>query len=311
MTLIELLVVISIIGVLVSLMMPAVQMAREAGRRMKCTNHLKQIGLALHMYHESLGTFPPGGITPGLSVNRPPSYTNWAIAILPYLEQRNLYNKYRQDLPNEHEENQSFRETHLPIYFCPSDIMPDILVRPAWGAAHDQGAYFARGSYRCMAGRSNGHPNWWDCQQVEWPDGVNPLPLEYRGVLHHVGTGGLRCEKISAITDGTSNTLAVGERHIKSNILERGTLWSCTSVYFNMGTAVPESRTLLVDYSRCHEIDPDRENECKRGWGSYHPTGLNFLRCDGSVRMLPKTIDMEIFCQAAAIADDAPVGSVF
>jgi len=305
-TLVEVLVVIAVIGILIALLLPAVQAARETARRMQCSSHLKQIALALHNYHDSHKVFPPGGITLGTAVDRPPSLTNWAICLLPYLEQEPLHDTYDQSMPNEAPENRATRESSVSIYLCPTDLDTDQLVVPAWGTPRDAGCSYARGSYRCVAGRADRHPNWWDCKQVEWPTGMNPLPNGWRGVLHHVGTGGLVCERFASLQDGSSNTLAFGERHVNSERLNRGTMWAATAVYYNMGTAVPESRTLFVNYDECVAIDPPNDNECKRGWGSYHSGGINFAACDGSVHMLSRNIDMGLFCQLASIAEHKP-----
>src|SRR3954447_11754276 len=97
-TLVELLVVIAIIGVLVALLLPAVQQAREAARRMSCTNSLKQIGIALHNHHDVKLSFPPGALNTGH--NGTPVYTTWTVEILPFIEQQALYQQYRQDLFN-------------------------------------------------------------------------------------------------------------------------------------------------------------------------------------------------------------------
>ena len=122
-TLVELLVVISIIGILVGLLLPAVQYAREAARRMKCSNNLHNIGIALHGYHESFKRFPPSAIwgapRPGGALPQLPYHHTWLKAILPYLEERALYNKTNSRLP-------AWGQTVLvdhktKIYLCPSD----------------------------------------------------------------------------------------------------------------------------------------------------------------------------------------------
>ena len=114
-TLIELLVVISIIGVLIGLLLPAVQAAREAARRIQCTNNLKQIALAAHNVHDTNGKFPPG-------VSLPPSSASVLAHILPHVEQGNLYNAFNMALDvTTRPANFTARNQQIRIYLCPSD----------------------------------------------------------------------------------------------------------------------------------------------------------------------------------------------
>src|SRR5213080_4712926 len=131
-TLVELLVVIAIIGVLVALLLPAVQQAREAARRMTCTNNLKQIGIALHNHHDVKLNFPPGALNTGH--NGTPVYTTWTVEILPFMEQQALFQQYRQDLFNSDPINRiNVGQQRMVPYECPSDPVRFKLEPPASG----------------------------------------------------------------------------------------------------------------------------------------------------------------------------------
>ena len=125
-TLVELLVVIAIIGVLVALLLPAVQAAREAARRMSCTNKLKQIALAIHNFHDVRGTLPAGNVVKqGPPNNKFDHYDTWTISILPYIEQGNLAQLWDQNLPNvvppaTSPQMDKLRTTLMPVYNCPA-----------------------------------------------------------------------------------------------------------------------------------------------------------------------------------------------
>ncbi|MBI2481634.1 MAG: DUF1559 domain-containing protein, partial [Planctomycetia bacterium] len=289
-TLVELLVVIAIIGILVALLLPAVQAAREAARRMSCSNNLKQISLSLHNYHDTYKTFPPGGVTPGGCCGTPSAGT-WTLFILPFMEQQPLHDRYDFNTWNDTNRNaaNTFVTTQLlPSYVCPSDINTKNTDRPSSG--NGSGLQYAPGSYRAVSGAGTG-ASWMDSNQY---DATFHFPN--RGVLHTVGgshytttipytanpSSGTR---LAGILDGTSNTIIVGEYHTKTQNRRR-TFWSYTYTSYNQSTVVVgEPRQLIPDYNRCVAIGGrGGDNTCKRGWGSLHPGALQFALADGSVR---------------------------
>jgi prepilin-type N-terminal cleavage/methylation domain-containing protein len=298
-TLVELLVVIAIIGLLMAMLLPAVQMAREAARRTSCVNNLRQIGAAIHLYHDSNNAFPPGGVSPGPCCSTE-SYTCWTIQLLPFLEQRSVYDLYEQPETNESPANKKVRTWYMPVYSCPSDISRKTVARPGSGPGYDLNLTYMPGSYRGVGGKSDGTSGWWD---------NNPrylkLPKRWRGVFHVVDAH-LRPENFAAVSDGLSNTLMVGEscmRPSRAFGLSRRTFWAYTYGSYNRSDAVPESRTLLGDYDRCTSLGGQGNIEpCSRAWGSFHNDTLNFLLCDGSIQTFSVTIDMNLFANAATIA---------
>ena len=292
-TLIELLVVIAIIGILIALLLPAVQQAREAARTMHCSNNLKQIGMACHNYHEVNSCFPPGGITEG-SCCGTRSGICWSISILPYLEHLSLFERYDSTAFNEAPVNKYVREARVAAYICPSEEGTDELDQPHSGPG--SGLLYRRGSYRAMTGRNamSGGGKWdeQDCSS---------LPRSWRGIMHHIGSPpnrDLRTERMADVKDGLSNTLMVGESATHSQ-QRRRTFWAYTYTSYCLSAAYPDSATLLVDFERCCEITVC--NNCKRGWGSYHPEGLNFVSGDGSVHFISRQIDMQLYCALATI----------
>lgn len=291
-TLVELLVVIAIIGVLVALLLPAVQSAREAARRSSCQNNLKQIGIALHNYHDTFLYFPPGGITLG-GCCATPSYTSWPISILPFLEQSNLSEKYVFSNTNEDAANLFVRTQYIKTYECPSELKLKQILVPESGPGGTGNLQFMGATYRGVEGKSDGS-GWWDTQQY------SGLPTHWRGVLHIVDHN-LKQERMGTVTDGTSNTLMIGEMSTKTH-LNRRTFWGYSYASYNKSCAVPQSRTLIADFDRCVAIGgAGGVDSCKRGWGSFHPGGLQFIHVDGSARTITTNIDMNLFCDLATI----------
>jgi len=321
-TLVELLVVIAIIGVLVALLLPAAQAAREAARRAQCQSNIKQIGLAVVGYTEAhAGELPPGGITNGDCCGTK-SKESWSIVILPHLEQQNLYDQYDFEAFNEDEVNWPVLQTILPVYLCPSDEDTDTLERPQSGPGNN--IPMARGSYRANSGRC-GNPakgNWDSASGSDgfFPKGRNPDFSHWKGPFRGIGKGkgrkiyltGSAPSELQHITDGLSNTIFIGEGTSKSSTgsasaaeanRRRRTFWAYSYTSYNRSCVFPETRTMLFDYARCVDVGgPGGKSACKRAWGALHPGGLHFAFGDGSVHFLSADIDMELFAGMASIA---------
>ncbi len=247
-TLVELLVVIAIIGVLVALLLPAVQAAREAARRAQCQNNLKQIGLACLNYESAKGTLPYGNMlmwpdtTPRSPMPRGTGAakygSGWTLEIMPFAENQQLKALYQPGVNTaltgttpEALKMKQLRETPVPAYACPSDH-PMELTAPASGPAGGA-VQFWPGSYRACAGRGDGYVTWYLWEALPMGMGDPPGPAGsgttpgkrihdgWRGPMHAVGgklTGALdrgfalQPEALKSITDGTSNTLLAAEQ---------------------------------------------------------------------------------------------------
>ena len=278
-TLIELLVVIAIIGILVGLLLPAVQQAREAANRVKCANNLKQIGLASHLFADRHGALPPSR----MSMAEGPS---WAWLILPDLEQQNLYNMWPEGwpypglapgapvTPQGIAQTAETLDTPVPTYFCPSFRSPgdansaEVFTQPS-GCVLSQAARGSVGDYAANIG-STGLD-----YTVSIPNGPS---VAQNGALRAVK--GVRFAEIS---DGLSNTLMVGEKHVPRGS-EGAAPWDC-GIYD--GHNVPCS-TRAAGPSFPLAILPQDP-----GWkfGSRHPGLTLFVFCDGSVHMLSNSMD--------------------
>lgn len=327
-TLIELLVVIAIIGILVALLLPAIQAAREAARRAQCQSNIKQINLAILNYASAhAGKLPPGGITNGPCCGTR-SYESWSISILPHLEQQNLHDQYRSDKFNEAPENWPVLQTIVPTYLCPSDEDTQELKRPQSGPGRN--IPMARGSYRANTGRC-GDPAaicFWDSPGESNcfgnVPGLGDVSDLWKGPFHAIGIAPSKSQpyryvrnvpKLRQITDGLSHTIFIGEGTSQSSksqdaslveaTYRRRTFWAYTYTSYNKSCVFPQTRTMLSDYGRCVEVGGQGGAEvCKRAWGALHPGGLHFSFGDGSVRFLETAIDMEVFAAMATMSGE-------
>ena len=306
-TLVELLVVIAIIGILVALLLPAVQAAREAARSVQCINNLKQLGLAILNYETQHGSFPPGGLHDGPDTIPSPynqhnnlAYcrTNWAVCILPFLEQGNLYDRYDNNLPNGDAANLPVLQTLLPVMACPSDVDTDKLLQGIFYLSNQAGA---PGSYKGVdSGRAGATGGWWGFPPHHATGG---LIAEERGPLHAVVPNVGRFSAVTApeIRDGLSNTLLIGEYHSTTSPVW-GPTWAATYNWANIGTAQVESVAHGVpDYNAC--LADAVFSECKRAFASLHSGNvINFVMCDGHVVRISPSIDGTVFQANGTIA---------
>jgi prepilin-type processing-associated H-X9-DG protein len=298
-----LLVVIAIIGVLVALLLPAVQAAREAARRASCTNNIKNLGLGAINYHDARRAFPPGFEAVKDSTGVP--QWGWTVFTLPYLEQQGLFNQLSPTTrPLDDKTTASFfsassgnsaqlalLQTALPIFRCPSDDTASLL-------PNDQGADCGASNYRYFDG-------------PHVPSGFQPATSNYIGNRGFVDAGcqpksrpwrcmsngifyGASSVSNKNITDGTSNTFLVGER---DGYCSSGTwIGIRNSDGPNMFSAYYVLGRVSVQLNHPQPCD----NYCTEGFSSRHAGGAIFGFCDGSVRFISEDINSDVGPNAGA-----------
>lgn len=333
-TLIELLVVIAIIAVLVALLLPAVQQAREAARRSQCKNNLKQIGLALHNYHDVAGRFPAALIGTGrcgpACRGITPTYMNttgWVL-LLPYLDQAPMYNMYNFNVPSSVSNPSSYTkpaaagvaisDTNKGIYgmplavlTCPSDTFPAPIVTSNPDVVTDfyERNGVARSNYLFSTGELTDYNEGWSFYQ-----GI--------GYFHQGAFGNDNAASLSDIKDGSSNTILVGEAKQIGLSTSFGPYWGAGTHTCCHGRTPSDAvntstcgATTVLNGIRYGAINYD--NNCdmtgrQYAWqfGSHHTGGAQFLLGDGSVRFISNNIDYyNIFLWLNRIRDNKVVGS--
>lgn len=296
-TLIELLVVIAIIAVLIALLLPAVQQAREAARRTQCRNNLKQLGLALHNYHDVYDTFPPGYTARTVSPTSPisdetgPGFA-WSFAILPQMEQANLVNQVDTNGNAQDAGNIAVvQDKVLNAFLCPSDSAPNSFQVTDTSSNTFQ---LPRSNYPGILGYASATMN----------------PGNASGVFYRNSR-----TKFRDISDGTSNTICVGERKAMHDFnnqapVEAFTTWyaAIPNVIRNAGMSGmmasmaegPASMILghvgqpaMMSMMQMHST-PNNTNHIVH-FSSQHTGGVQFLLCDGSVHFVSENIDYDLF----------------
>lgn len=306
-TLVELLVVIAVIGVLVALLLPAVQQAREAARRTRCRNNLKQIALALHSYHDQHGSFPPGWVRDvrRQTADAPTNCWGWSALLLPSLDQSPLYNQldfsigFRGGLDASGANStsgQSGPEARtLEVYRCPSDTGPDHVI------SNDlQMNFGARSNY----------------------PGVNGgFLLEAFGMDEQGGVFGENSHvRFGAMVDGASQSFLVGERAwfefdhtgVGPSALWAGTrsgtpgVQSANGASFAVGQCIVRMNTL--PFGGPAPFGGGESDASWHGFGSRHLGGAHFALADGSVRFVNESIAYETYGRLSTISDGQVVG---
>ena len=330
-TIVELLVVMAILGVLVGLLLPAVQSAREAARRMQCQNNLKQIGLALHAYESAHKWLPPGMIWDGkgesqgggilpigtidhVALGTDPSLdrlkVNWAIVLLPYLEQQSLYNSFRQDHTIDHVVNKPFRTVEISTLKCPSDGFNNAPFERA-GLSGTSGHTYARGNYGYNMGVNRA------CISTagNCPLGFEADTSDLQGTASKVwgsGIGGFNVSfRLSAFPSGLSNIVAIDEIRAGISPIDSRGVWGLGMAGSSITGAHqggPNSRDVGDGISACGILTLTIGEQQLKRMGmpctlsaiqsnfaatarSQHAGLVNILRLDGSVDTIADQVE--------------------
>ena len=310
-TLVELLVVIAIIGILVALLLPAVQAAREAARRMQCKNHLKQLGLAMHSHHEAHGHLPTNGwgqlwvgdADRGFGLQQP---GGWIYNSLPYLEEGVVHDFGAGMIQGSTEKREAtlvMLESVLEVLNCPTRRPAILYPYTSLQSPHNSATPSVRGStdYCANAGDT-------EHIAIRGPDSYEEAEspnYEFGDLSYHTGISYAQSQiKFAKITDGTANTYIVGEKYLDpDDYADGGSEGDDAGAY--EGHAAEHTRyTHIIDTP----LRQDRPGlDLHHSFGSAHPSGLHFVFCDGSVHVISYGIDPVIHALLGNRRDGLPV----
>jgi prepilin-type N-terminal cleavage/methylation domain-containing protein/prepilin-type processing-associated H-X9-DG protein len=318
-TLIELLVVIAIIAILIGLLLPAVQKVREAAARMKCQNNLKQLALSCHTFADNNQGLPPAMIDPGSTNYNTPNNSsgygpNWIVLLLPYIEQANLYNQYTTSisswLQNSNTDNnwRGVRGTTISSLLCPSDAASGT---PYTGST---AGTWARGNYAANMGAGSAG-NFNGTTSTMTPSGGTSInargPMWITTQLPH------RCMTIQGITDGSSNTVMLGELRAGLAATDPRGVWALGHVGSSSVAAFAQGDCILInnrnggadDVQGCSDNSAQGMGCCtgcssnQAVFRSQHTGGVNVSMADGSVRFLADSTSAQVLAQICSAQD--------
>ncbi|QJW94812.1 DUF1559 domain-containing protein [Frigoriglobus tundricola] len=307
-TLIELLVVIAIIAILIGLLLPAVQKVRSAAARLSCSNNMKQMGLALMMYHDSYQKFPYGSNDDGQDASgNKIAYLPWGVMILPYIEQQNLYARFNVSLPfnvppnntNVADPTQNPAANAIKTYQCPASPSRGAVYQDTWdGNPNAYGPYSGPASWTVSASDYIGISGLLGSLTGKFYPGAS---FDHNGVL----TDNFQV-RIGDITDGTSNTWVVGEQGGAPNVYGSGPKVLASPPYDPTATGLYISGNGWADENNGDQwfggssfdgTNPVGGGTCMincsniQGFFSFHTGGANFLYADGHVQYVPQSLD--------------------
>ena len=278
-TLIELLVVIAIISVLVALLLPAIQQARESARRTQCRNQLKQIGLAIHNYHDTAKTLPPGwiGVTNGQPDVSGLNGWSWAAHLLPPLDQSALYNKLNFNAQVGSASNATARVSFLSVFRCPSDVGPLKWTINSAGTTTGL-ADLGAANYAGVFGKD----------EVDNCNSLAPgIPCVSDGVFFLNSS-----IRFAEVTDGLSTTMFVGERQSR---VANGWLYTWAGV-------VSGGDNPICRFLGDTDVTPNHDAVRMDEFASNHTGGAHFVMGDGAVRFITTSIDLIVYRNLASRA---------